>query len=80
MSNCKGCAQRRNKFKDWFRTKMKIAGSEGTRHLITRLQRIEDSHYQELRTEIDVLRQIVAKLSGDVDKIWEWEESTKKRA
>ena len=43
--------------RQWLRSKIKAASSEGVRHWITRLQRTEDSHYQELRNEIDQLRQ-----------------------
>lgn len=56
MSKCKGCAKRSKTFKRWFRGWLKIAGSEGTRHLFTRLQRLLDYNYSEMRNELDIVR------------------------
>jgi len=70
MNNCVGCSNRSKSFRQWFRTKMKCASSEGTRYWITRLQRAQDHQYHELRNENDKLRQELANQEKELDKMW----------
>jgi hypothetical protein len=49
---------------------MKIAGSEGARHMLTRLSRLLDANYHELRNENDRLRQDLAEHKEQIKKLW----------
>ena len=69
MTNCEDCKKIRADIRRWFRTKMKIAGSEGTRYWITRIQRLQVSQYHELLNEIDALRQRVTSAEDDLRRL-----------
>ncbi len=56
-------------FRQWFRKKMKCAGSEGTRYWITRMVRRQDLEYSELLNGIDALRQRVAAAEEDLGRL-----------
>ena len=56
-------------FRRWFRKKMKIAGSEGTRYWITRLGRRQDLQYHEMVNENDALRQRITKAEEDIGRL-----------
>jgi len=71
MNNCKGCDGRRKNLRRWFRTKMKIAGSEGTRYWITRLQRLQETRYHELLNDNDSLRQRLTAAEDDIRRLHE---------
>ena len=59
----------RKKIRQWLRKRLKAASSEGVRHWIMRLQRTEDSHYQELRNEIDIVRRALREHKDSLELI-----------
>ena len=66
-------------FKRWFRGWLHIAGSEGTRHLFTRLGRLQQHNYLELVNENDKLRGLMEQRAEETAAaLAEHKEQTKK--
>jgi hypothetical protein len=57
---------RGKKIRRWLRTRLKAAGSEGTRYWITRLSRRQDLQYHEMLNETERLRQKVESYRDDL--------------